>query len=169
MMSKADRLDQKEFNSAYNDYKINVAPFEKRLIDRTDYIVHKICEVYHFKLDWWDLYFHEFEGEASFEWEHFLRSDEQVEYCLVPYPELDMGAIIEGAEWGFETGFPRRWLFEDFEKELVEGKKSYEQKQEEKKRKNKQKREAAEHRKKNLIENVKSKLTKEEIKALGIK
>jgi len=74
-----------------------------------------------------------------------------------------------GKELYWENEIPTRWLFEDFEQEVIDGK----AKMEEKNRKSKEKREkvlaSRKANAKKIMENIKGKLSKEELKILGVK
>lgn len=89
-----------------------------------------------------------------------------------PYGERhsfgDMDALLEGdIEWDFSYGeFPERWLFEDFEQELIDGKKKFEEKEAARKLKAKEAKSKQTKEDKKLADQVKSKLSKKELAAL---
>lgn len=66
--------------------------------------------------------------------------------------------LNDGADFDITTAFPIRWLFEDFEKELKDGRREYLKSQ------NK-----VEKDKVSILNNIKSKLTIEELKVLNLK
>jgi hypothetical protein len=82
-----------------------------------------------------------------------------------------IGVIGEGIEppLGYDYEFPTRWLWQDFEDELAETSKSYQQEIKKKKEEQKAKRETKRERLKTLQASIRSKLTKEELKAISFK
>lgn len=86
-----------------------------------------------------------------------------------PINEITLSAIFlkdgtsynfDGYDIGYAYSFPRRWIFEDFEDELINGKKIYDI--------NAKKAQNNLLKKAKLIKSAKSKLTPEELKALGV-
>lgn len=79
-------------------------------------------------------------------------------------------AIIGKDEYNFGRGeFPARWLFEDFEKELAEGVKKYEdmhRKEKEEEEKDLQRLQELKKNRSKIIQRVKKKLTMEEIEVV---
>jgi hypothetical protein len=74
-----------------------------------------------------------------------------------------------GDEWSFEGLLPKRWLFEDFEAEIVIGKTKFEEVEALKKEKAATLKAAKKLKKAELLESAKKKLSKEELVALGVK
>jgi len=83
---------------------------------------------------------------------------------------LDELVVIlkDGSTWGLFDSFPTRWLHEDFEQELIEGKAAYIKREEDKKAKAKAKRTAKKAEKEKLKAQAAKKLTPAERKALGL-
>jgi len=90
---------------------------------------------------------------------------------ISPQPKPNDGydfMIIDkfGDEWGWESSVPVRWLFEDFEEEIIKGKALYEVKLKEKQEAAAVQRSLKKKIDSALAEQAKAKLTKEELKAL---
>jgi hypothetical protein len=136
---------------------------EKDIIDRIDYIVKTIIKTYKKKLQYWH-FSNAAEDEIGDISENIYHAESHgdVSITIEPYEDLDF-IDKENCEWGLEDGFPYEWLFTDFEEELKEGRKAYLEK--EKQNKSKEKSENS----KKVLETIKSKLSKEELKALGLK
>jgi hypothetical protein len=109
------------------------------------------------------------EGELGNLWDHF--SDEEIdciETCWVNGRNIQENGpeivIIDknGETWEMQGLIPTRWLFEDFEQEIIDGKLKFEQKQEVKKLKNLKKKVKIN----SLANAAKKKLTKAELAAL---
>lgn len=75
----------------------------------------------------------------------------------------------DGNECYWENSIPTRWLFEDFETEIKEGKELFQKRQFEKELKRKASIEKRKMQKQQLIDSAKSKLSQDELKALGVK
>jgi hypothetical protein len=71
-------------------------------------------------------------------------------------------AVIKGKEYDLAGGFPTRWLFSEFEKELADGVKEYEKVLFNKKNQDKIKKKIS-YRKSKIIEKLKKSMTPEEI------
>lgn len=110
--------------------------FEQEIIDRIDYIINEILKTFDQKLDTW--YFHD-AGEGSLGDLSPNLDEKNVSFVYEIARDSDSEEMVillkNGFEYSLHDGeFPTRWLFEDFEEELIQGKKDYEEKEEEKKR-----------------------------------
>jgi len=149
----------KDLKKSFIEYQDRLEPFNERM----DYIVNKISEIFGGELKWWEwpwdsdsgvpfspmdlnADFIQLDGEYRYDddWVSILNNGEQVEF-----------------HW---LKFPTRFLFEDFEQEVIDGIEKYKLKEQEKKDKAKQQR----LNKKEKKEKVLSKLTAEERKVLGV-
>lgn len=139
---------------------------EEFVIDRVDYIIKKIAATFDSQVEWWSFPYSSEENSMGnlnnaynddclqFEGE-FKRSD----WCII---------LDDGEEYDLNNEFPTRWLYEDFEEELINGKKELEQKLAKQKEDKVKKTLLKNSAKKKLLESAKSKLTEEERKALGL-
>lgn len=151
---------------AYNKY----TALEDQITGRMDYIINTVLALYGSKLHYWYFY-GAGEGEIGPMLNHI--DDESfrviIDYYTRPQ-KFDITSVViimkDGSEWGFEDGFPTRWLFENFEQELIEGKKKYENEVVAKAEARKAKQKLQAEKKKNLIKSAKSKLSREELRAL---
>jgi len=152
---------------AYNLY----TKYVSTITDRVNYVIREIASIFGGKIKWWD--WGNGGGEVDGHFEPDMVDRESIELDgdveggeWVAFLKDEKGKFTE--EWQFGLEFPARFLYEDFEEELKEGIKKYKEdkvKQEEIK---KQKKLEKVENKKRLLESVKSKLTKEERKALGL-
>lgn len=150
---------------------------EEIIHDRITYIWNTIATVFGVKLDTWYFYGAEEGSVGEFRYDEDVMSV-TVEFNKAKYSDFtqinEMLIITkEGGEWDFAYGeFPTAWLFEDFEDELCEGVLLYTQQKAAKKLKAEQKKLKAKKDKENmkiLAAAAKKKLSKEELKALGVK
>lgn len=140
-----------------------------KIVDRAHYIFKTIAKHLKiripntFKYDIDDL---EYLDNSDFE--EGTKSDETFrEYFLRPFGNLDYDkstkAIINGKEYDFREGmFPYKWLFVDFEQELIDGIKQYEKKLEEKKHLTNIKKKRSRCKSK-IVDRLKKNMTPEEI------
>lgn len=150
-------------NSTYNAYNQHAQGIQNRV----NYIVRKTAEIFGGKIGWWDWNNGGGEVDGHFE-PSFLRND----YINVDGETKGGGdwvAILkDDEEWELRLVVPLRWLTEDFEQELIDGIQKYKDKELKRKETEKQKKLTRAANKQKLLETVKAKLTKEELKALGI-
>lgn len=139
-----------------------ISDLNEIIIDRVDYIITFLFEIFSKKkgYSWW------FDGAGEHEvgnfWSNYYAGE--IEFCTdISFSEME---IIDknGDLWACGGSFPDRWLFEDFENEILEGKRLLEEKNAEKVLEKQN-----ESEKQKLIDSAKKKLSKEELKALGIK
>jgi len=143
--------------------------FTGKIEDRLDYIIHKFFEIYDCKVNTW--YFEDVEeSEVGNLWDHMdqdyitsiwidinERSKKYNNYAFIDkFGEVD--------EWA--NSIPTRWLFEDFEQEVIDGKKKFEEKELAKKARQKELSEQKKNKNAELVEKAKQKLSKEELQAL---
>ena len=137
---------------------------EEKITDRIHYIMTSIFKLFGKKSAYWYFY-GAGEGEVGPLWAHYDK--EMIGVVIDDCPGESMVILLkDGSEWGFDDGIPTRWLFEDFEEELTQGKKNYEEREITRKAAQK---ELAANKKledKKLIEGAKKKLSKKELEAL---
>jgi hypothetical protein len=104
------------------------------------------------------------EGEIGDLWRSYSR--DEIDIITDRCPEEMIVLLKDDSEWGLNDSIPTRWLFEDFEEELIEGKKKYEEKQRAKQAENKTKRTIKKAEIEKLIIEARSKLSKKEWIAL---
>ena len=151
-----------------NERKIineKLAIIDVSIQDRVNYIVNTICESFDETLACW-YYPDANEGDVG----DFGMSvyDDKINVIMelkkdgfIKFPILFNGKELDLHEW-----IPISWLTEDFEDILVKGKAAFIKAEENKKEKSKQKRLARKEKELKLLEGMKSKLTKEELKLL---
>ena len=102
----------------------NAGHLEEQITDRLDYIIKTIFQVFDERLDTW--YFDGARegcmGDLTYDkpeifmiWDHGTLKDDMI--------ILDR----DGKEVMFDQSVPTRWLFEEFEAELIAGKRKYEE------------------------------------------
>lgn len=125
---------------------------------RINYIARKVCEAFGEELLKVSIYYIDDDDNdicsilnQSLEWHITVKNKK------APVLQGHDFAIIlkDNSEWGLHE-FPTRWLFEDFEDELINGVNLYKNKI------------ANEKKSISIIDNIKSKLTKEELKVVGL-
>jgi hypothetical protein len=131
------------------------------LSDRMNYIVHYVFEKVGGKVDWWDWGNEDNEGDFIYAF-----SPKQLEITgSWNKGEKTKFVSKSGEVLTLDGYFPTRWLYEDFEEEYTRGLQLYVEKMKEKKNKTKNEKE---QEKQALLTSARSKLTPEEIKALGL-
>jgi hypothetical protein len=167
--------NQKPHKIVPNKNKINVASLveideahlhfvlkNKAIFDRVYYIYKCIAKEFKVRLLPWKMESYEIKDF------HFDVEDPVWDWMDNPLAKSSSSkAYLNEGEWDFSDGeFPSRWIFSDFEKELSDGKKAYEdmllKEAEEEKRINDQKRNASKNRAK-IMASIKKKLTEEEL------
>jgi len=146
------------------------AELSEILEERITFILQRLTSIFGGVLDTW--YFDGAEENEVGNLLNHLDSKSIDELCLEYKQDTDCGrngmVIIDkfGKEYGCGWEIPTRWLFEDFEKEIIDGKKLYEEREEDKKSKKKAmlEKKKAEHRV--LFESAAAKLSKKELAAL---
>lgn len=164
---KKDILEFKIFEqwTAANE---QASRLEDIITSRITYIVHTLFNQFNMKLDTW--YFSDAgEGQVGSLSDH-CRGDEidSIEVELNrDFVYLDINIIDRfGNEWMWENMIPRRWLFEDFEKEIADGKIKYLEKEVARKAKQKELSKKKKAEDALLIEKAKQKLSAKELAAL---
>jgi hypothetical protein len=143
---------------------------ESKIIDRIHYIIETLYKTFDCELSYW-CFPDAGEGEVGNLWNHLQEYGINVESePKDDFPDSGMNIIDKfGDEWSFEGLLPKRWLFEDFETEIVIGKTKFEGVEALKKEKAAALKAAKKLRKAELLESAKKKLSKEELVALGVK
>lgn len=156
-----------EWQNAYNHAVI----LENVIIDRVGYVVSVWMKTFGGKLTNW--YFGSArEGEVGNFVDHFGGDSVYSIYTeCKPHPAPNDGSdmvIIDkfGGEWGWDSSIPLRWLFEDCEDEIIQGKILYEEKLKKKKEDAAVKKSLKKKLDESLANQAKAKLTKEELAAL---
>lgn len=154
----------KAAKSAHDEYIKN---YDEKILDRITYIIETYVSLWDNKLSTW--YFHDApEGEAGNFWEN--HDEYKVHSLLIEDRHISDGKTANhnteyilldknNKEIEIFDSFPVRWLWEDFEQELIEGKAKYESKQLEKAS-------AKQQKKQKWLNSAKAKLSKAELKAL---
>lgn len=158
---KCDKLSS-EFFLEREAAKHKLDLFNEKIIDRITYIRKLIADVFEFEHNCWYV-----EGAQEGEIGDLDRTlDSETDIYLEVYPQSQSQIIDNnGKIYNLACSFPKRWLFEDFEDELINGKVLYEKFLEEEKAKRKLDKEIRAEK----LKEVKNKLTKEEINLLGLK
>lgn len=137
---------------------------ENTINNRVSYIISQIELIFNFDLDYWDYPTHTDDADGDIGLG--LGDENIIRYSLIGrHPNLVI-ILKDGTEWGLEDECPRRWLFEDFEEELANGKILYEQKLILKKQKESEKRKSKKEEDKVLAAAAKAKLSAKELAAL---
>lgn len=164
---KKDVLENKIFND-WQDSINHSARLENIITERLSYIVHTIYNIFGYQVDTW--YFEDAkEGEVGDLNNNIYNGiiNNIIVECksLKKEPEI---LIIDknGSEWEKDLGIPVRWLFENFEQEVIDGKKKFEEKEAARKAKNKEQSAKQKLEDQQLINSAKSKLSKNELAAL---
>lgn len=157
------KIDKKALDLWLNDSD----PMEEEVLDRISHVIQKICDVFEVKLNTW--FFDDAEEGDIGSVKNNINSTEVGDYVICLYEQNNVDFVIldkDGKERDLSDQFPRRWLHEDFEEELIEGKKLFLKKERERKEKQKLSREIKKANDLKTLEKAKKKLSKEELAAL---
>lgn len=162
------KLSENTVNNWRASYS-EISLLEDEITDRITCILQTWLNVFGKKLHCW--YFDDAEeGEVGDLIRHF--SDEEISGMIIKMPtEHAFGLTIldkYGKPLSLNGSIPTRWLYEDFEEEIVQGKAAYEARNKEKKEQNKLLKQAKKREQLELIKSAKSKLSPKEIKALKL-
>ncbi len=179
MSKRTDRIKSLPISEAIFNKRADIAE-EFSLIngvveERLDYVLHKIYELCGVSFGGWYIDGAE-EGELG-NIDDMLNGDIIECNGLILYEKVgkgDFSVIISNNDkeewWDLSDAFPRRWLFDDsFIVEIPAGQELFKQRQLLKNANNKSKKEKAKQEKEKLLQSAKMKLSKEELKALGVK
>lgn len=167
---------QKDFFEVKAKLEKELAPLEGTLKDRLEYIFKQVFKTFGDSFTYWYVDGAE-EGQLGDISKIVRYGDITMDYVIFgskggsrrderSCPEYVI--MLDGGEWGLNDSLPKRWLFENFETELEEGKKAYIQKQAEEKKTAAEKLLQSKKNKQELIKSAKEKLSKAERKALGL-
>lgn len=114
----------------YNDASTRFIGLDNSLITRVTYIANKICEVYGRSFENW--YFLDGDDSGLGEgYGDFTLSCRQeffgitLEVGYINVEEFSENIVLNNVEWELPGQIPIRWLTEDFEEELINGKELY--------------------------------------------
>jgi len=171
-MNKVDPISNSTI-SYWKKLRQEADEVENVITDRIDYILHFIFNFEKAKLHSWY-----FEGASEGEIGNlgsYLGSDGTI-YSIVTDGSNFSGysyILKDGTRWSYEGILPYRWLFEDFESELIEGKQKFDEKEKlrklqlkEKKEKKKQKEALRSVEDSKMMSELKQKLSPEELGVL---
>lgn len=153
--------------SLVNDWKVARAAsgkYEDMITERIDFILRRLFITFGMELDYWY-----FDGAGEGEVGDLGRwmGDTEIHGIVTEVTRRSSRADIvillkDGFEWGYDGSLPTRWLFEDFEQEVLSGKEKFEQQEIERKKK----KAATKADDLALAEAAKAKLSKKELAAL---
>jgi len=165
MKTEPHTLSQ-ETIKVFRQKQLEYAKLKEQLELRVGYIVRKIFEVCGGQLNWWNWDDPErltngnvpsIDGDAFRIYIFFYKS-----------PKNDTILLKDGTEWVIFDDIPTRWLWEDFEDELVNGLAAYKEQEQAKLMAAQVKKIENEKRRKEIAQQAINKLTPVEREALGI-
>ncbi len=158
-------------NDDVNDWKEatrKAGVLEETITQRIDYILRTIYKTFGKKFDYWYI-----PGEdASLRHYELEPENDFTGYCIEPYcSSLPIYSKVVDCEINLiDEGFPSRWLYEDFEEELTQGREYYKQWKTEKENKRKEKLVKSAEKKAATLKAIRQKLSPEELKLIkGLK
>lgn len=165
-MNKNSPLTKEFFNNWLNIRKESER-LEARIIERMSYIIHKSCQMFGNSVSTW---FFEDVSErevgnvcnaiigTEFTPSLIFSNIKHSSMCVILNDESEINLI--------QDGFPVRWLFEDFEREIAEGKEKYRQKEITRNTELNRLSEEKRIRQLELVKSAKEKLSREELEAV---
>lgn len=147
----------------YEYVKNSFNNLESKIIDRIDYIIRTIFKTFNNNLNTW-YFLNAEEGEVG----NLIYEEPEISMIWDTTPFINDMIIIDknDQELLLSGCIPTAWLFYDFEQELEDGKKKYEDKEAARKSKKKKLTEAQKKEDAILTEIAKKKLSKKELAAL---
>ena len=184
-MAKSTKLSKSDITNIKAAWKKSTE-FQKKLDNRVAYITKYICNVFGCNCDYWSLtsasdYSSEYGDVHSLNIKEFNSVNKLIEYDSDFYTDDDFGVNIFDKNTNpsdsisekaidLSDGFPKRWIFEDFEAELVMGRRKYRswmhKKNQAKMTKTEKAKEKALLEKEKELAPIKNKLTKAELEKL---
>ena len=151
-----------------SDSRSRCNEIESLIERRTEEIMENIFKVFLRHDAWWSWEYYEGDGSPpDFDFEENIDNDGYIKLYVETCGEMVV-TLKDETELGLDEGFPIRWLWEDYEKELIDGKEKWKRKQEIKKQMLKgRSAQLKEIKTKYKIEALK-KLTPEELWACGL-
>jgi len=173
MTDKAETPLTSETIAAAKEAMTNLHVYEKAINERVEYVIKTIYETFGLKVEWWDygIQSHHDNEYASDIWsELFGKNNKGIEFSVMEaksidgegYPDRFIILNEESKEQSLDHYFPLRWLTEEFEPELKDGKKRWDDQVAAKKAKETE----AKSKKDDLAKTAKAKLSKSELEAL---
>ena len=151
----------------YEEASAKSGQIESEINNRVDEIINFIVEFEGLKLNTW--YYQDAPEGGMGEIQIYNEDIYGVEVHVKDSSYNHFTYIIDGGEWSLDgCTIPVKWLFEDYKREISEGREKYLQKQEKKKQKRAERKKQKELKEKKLKESIKSKLSAEELKLLKI-
>lgn len=158
----------KELYNSWQSLNEQAQALEQEIVDRLSFVINRACEMFGQPISTW--YFDDAqEGEVGDVWENIHRGEFAVTLDFKKNSsERNMTIVLnDGTELDIaRDGFLTRWLFEDFEKEIHEGKFKYKEKEIKRKTELKKLSEQKRVEQEELIRSAKSKLSRQELAAL---
>ena len=168
MGHKGDYPLGKTFVKEWEDARRTADALEGSIIDRIDYVLKVWFKAFDCELKNWY-----FEGAEESSMGDLHCNDDSIYSIHIDnfkgdkVPHNDMIIIDkDGGEYGWESEIPLRWLFEDCEQEIVEGRKKYEKREAFRKESLKTKRAKQKAEDLALADGAMAKLSKKELAAL---
>jgi hypothetical protein len=110
----------KILNSDFNQWCIlqeQINEIDNKIHDRCDYIVKKLASLSGLQIKWWDFGNARENPEGNFE----IHGNEVLITGDGSFFNNNNVALLDDGDWGLNSSFPSRWLFEDFEDEAKRG------------------------------------------------
>lgn len=163
-----ERVLEKDFYGRALDAHKNASMYEDKITDRITFILHKFFAIWDLKIETW--YFDDAgEGEIGDLWRNM--DSQTISNIVVDFKQESkknhpIFVDKHGAEYKWSNEISIRWLFEDFEKEVIEGKKKFEEQEAARKAKQKERTLKQKEEDAKLLEVAKQKLSPKELAAL---
>jgi hypothetical protein len=172
-MNKVAMLQEADICNVIKAFE-HYSAISSTITDRVDYIIRFCVEAVKGKFSWWD-WQNGGDGDDRAPGDFMHSYSKHTPDTITITGEWTNGSKMtfidkNGDEFELEWGeIPTRWLYEEFEEEFKNGLKLYEEKKQAKTAKRKEMDTKQKEERKGLIAAARSKLTKEERKALGLK
>ena len=160
----------KELLADYEDLMSQAGSLGGKIETRIHYVLEKIWSEFGGEIDCWWIRGAD-EGDVGDLSRALFWGDTVNDFVIRLKQDSDADPVIllkDGSEFGLYDEFPQRWLFEDFEDELTNGRIMFEKKEAKSKASKKAKSAANKAKKAKLKKAAAAKLTPAERKALGI-
>ena len=159
-----NKITQQDLNSFFNSLE-TTKKYESIITERINYVVRRIAELAKTRVFWWDFKNGYDENDGYLDYDTFVDGG----ICVEGESSADrFKVVLDNKIWNFPFEFPQRFLFNDFDEEVLQGIESYIKEENERQQKIKESKFEKNKKKKQMLAQVAQKLTPQERRLLKL-